>query len=1670
MAEFEQIESVQSTGGGEPPVKGLYEALKADKELGSVFGKYSQQQFEQKLKSDKNAASELRGIAISKGLYKTDKDFDAAIFGVKPAAPVKPAATVPAAPVAEKKPKEEKGFIRTAMTEGIPGVVAKLSTTPFGESLGQTLSQTSKITGEPVKKKEDAGIIYGKRTPLDDYEKIQQQYIDIDKVYVQANNKANPSGAATGRGVLPEPISPDLIKERESRRKKSDAILAQSSPEIDAWAESIIGNKDKNIPSKISLSLDKNEKVNLPRALYKNNAGNLTVDDALTDKFAKEEVRRRGLPENGVVYKLLKNALDRKIPYEIARPIIESEAERNFFKENGISITDAKAKDFTQQLGGTESEQRALNQATAKIGSQIVTERDAKIGEVTSRLKSLQEKQRKTMDEDQEGMGAYNAVRQDMFDQYQTLVNEGKLSAEKATEYINSKEVNDAANKARNEVLQKKYGSQMTKDYGDYLTAYSNINSRYKARYTRESDEAQAIANAQLDKRVAALKAKYKPSDAFIAKYKKAYKAASDKYFNQKEFEDVSREYGADAVDRITRSILSSFGDGIRGLGTSFNVPDAEQFGEVLASNFRGANIKIKEGAEGWKQALNPFDPAAQQSFGQLIGRMAPSLAASAAVGAASGGLGLGTLPSAIAAGFAGGVMETADITGSMYNDVLEQTGDYAKATQAANAAFKSQMQIAPVYALDAFAFFPKLFRGLKYGKSVIGRSVMGAGTEYATEMLQELPQNVYEELIRKGVAEDKPYDPSIGSMLANTTIERINETAKQLTGTLLLAGAPSLFSDAGENMNKMVAKRAAQAYYAKNVLTDASHPALILENQSQFLQKAFGSRGKNFANAMIGTFLINGNLTKEQAQALTNKMQNYEKFNNSIAAEKKANKGVSQLDNPLAKQGAFLLFDRFMTARASKNEEAAKAAYQKYLDFRTGKGGDLVLVRLADGTMSVYTYDDFDTLLDNPRMQDLVREQGFQLTPFSQDPNDAMVGALNQKLQAIAETPTTAQQDENFVAPDDNKILEAQQRTGYQVPSPLANLPQEINDALQAASENLEGFDPQMVNDASNYLYKLYNIAVAQLRSTTRNLTKEQISDQVKQLEAALDLLVNYQNRLATGEMEIEEGVQGEESTQQPPAPPAAPAPGTPQLSVMSDDEIIAQMTEEDKDRYYEALLDGSTREAASVIAAYRGRNVQAGAEANEVEEAANSVRESVKEAGIDVSLIETEEEYNRLVEQYGGRGQAASQGMFFGDDGKIFINRQRLDGGWGTTVIFHEGTHPVLNIIRNTNPDLYYKVLSGLKKLSEKNNALKAIYTKVSEVEVEQARIDDEFLTETIGQIGSGKFSLSDIPSTLRDALVEFINKMATIMRLPNIKVSDEVAFKKLAKDIASVLKGDKKLEELVGKENIREYKDNIGQGGQARSIEKSIGKDMSMEDKDYVFYNADENIKYEVGKNKPPKFVKNGVVDRLLLGALIKYHGAQRLMYSIKNFDGPIQFLKDINEQLNDNQIAELVGLLESQKEFFEVSDFKIEDSFEKLKESQKKYGNGFADFDEALAGMESVLDTAKGMEHKMMFSKLYEQYVNKAYEILWDKYVTNEQEAQKALPAKGQARSASFSKLDQALELSPVKSKEARAALADEFGKETIDKMIEITRNFEKIINGLEEEEVVKKDCP
>ncbi|MFN5251814.1 MAG: hypothetical protein ACK5DE_12275, partial [Bacteroidota bacterium] len=89
---------------------------------------------------------------------------------------------------------------------------------------------------------------------------------------------------------------------------------------------------------------------------------------------------------------------------------------------------------------------------------------------------------------------------------------------------------------------------------------------------------------------------------------------------------------------------------------------------------------------------------------------------------------------------------------------------------------------------------------------------------------------------------------------------------------------------------------------------------------------------------------------------------------------------------------------------------------------------------------------------------------------------------------------------------------------------------------------------------------------------------------------------------------------------------------------------------------------------------------------ETSEGEEAVPLIEQSLSESGIKVD-VKDDADYNNddRIKRSQGRG---SEGMFVADDGTIILNRDKIKGEWGKTIVFHEGIHPVVNIIRNTDP----------------------------------------------------------------------------------------------------------------------------------------------------------------------------------------------------------------------------------------------------------------------------------------------------------------------------------------------------------------------------------------------
>ncbi len=175
---------------------------------------------------------------------------------------------------------------------------------------------------------------------------------------------------------------------------------------------------------------------------------------------------------------------------------------------------------------------------------------------------------------------------------------------------------------------------------------------------------------------------------------------------------------------------------------------------------------------------------------------------------------------------------------------------------------------------------------------------------------------------------------------------------------------------------------------------------------------------------------------------------------------------------------------------------------------------------------------------------------------------------------------------------------------------------------------------------------------------------------------------------------------------------------------------------------------------------------------------------------------------------------GKNTSQGMFLSQEGTVVINEDMLPSEWGKTVIFHEGTHPIINIIRNVEPKLYKQLVAAAKEEAKSNPEVNAILQQIknSKAYGDEFTRNDELVVEMIARVASGKLNLNDVKPSLKQAFIDFVNKIAKMMGLkPVLSDSDQVAFSRLANQISNNLNAGRDIAEIVGVENVGKFSNN-------------------------------------------------------------------------------------------------------------------------------------------------------------------------------------------------------------------------------------------------------------------
>jgi hypothetical protein len=210
------------------------------------------------------------------------------------------------------------------------------------------------------------------------------------------------------------------------------------------------------------------------------------------------------------------------------------------------------------------------------------------------------------------------------------------------------------------------------------------------------------------------------------------------------------------------------------------------------------------------------------------------------------------------------------------------------------------------------------------------------------------------------------------------------------------------------------------------------------------------------------------------------------------------------------------------------------------------------------------------------------------------------------------------------------------------------------------------------------------------------------------------------------------------------------------------------------------------------------------------ENQSAIDALSNFLNQSGITVEVVDSKTfKENSQKKNFSGN----ADGVFLVGEGKVLLNIDKIENQWGKTIIFHEGIHPVINIIRNTNAKLYDAIVQGIRLEAKKNKAVAAAVAQVESSEGYKSKgkdfIEDETVVEVLARVASGKIKLSEVRLTLKERMVNMLNKIADVLRLPQISLtSTDAQFKSFAAKLSAALQKGGKLSDIVGEENVTNF----------------------------------------------------------------------------------------------------------------------------------------------------------------------------------------------------------------------------------------------------------------------
>ena len=1152
------------------------------------------------------------------------------------------------------------------------------------------------------------------------------------------------------------------------------------------------------------------------------------IDMDKVDEEAIAIAEKYNLPTDGEAWRLLKNKIKNQVAFEIRRPAAleklkatepELYKKRQELFESGFTFDDSTYARVESELIGLQSQY----EQDAKNEFNII---DA---EYKSKAEALNSQ-----------YAQFNAATEAKQGELTKLYQSGqidRLAYESAWGQLEEEK------KANHENYTKEFPSPE-----EYVRKSNEINSKYNRKFDLQKKSLVDKADAEIKAAYQKYASEYKEDPELLRQMNEAYSKA---------FEDAEKEAldkmgeAADLsvipLSRFYQSTLSSLGGVFKGWGGSLDSKAFEVLGESMEQNFMMPAAKT----EGFKDWLNPQN--LQLLSGQLAGSMIPSVTVTATATALTGGMGIVPL---VAGGLVGWGSETVDIVGRSYLDTFDRTnGNVVEANKAAERSLQSQYDLMWTYSLDALPFLKGSW--LTKIPRAGARMAAGGAIELGTEFIQEYPQNIAEENISRG------QDPwtNLGQALQDT--DKMKQTLISI-GPVAALGA---VGQVGSNSRKQQAIDRYVALQQKSELSSA-----LPDQRRQYIQSMVFDRGSKFASGVVGALYANGNIDQDMAADMLMQVAKADRIRES--------------GKEAGLKGDKLNIYGFYTARAEEAErnaakfgndpilsESYKQMAKQYrdagLDFMKGGKPDLLTITYADKSQEFLMPEDVNALFANPaaltslnkkkisieayndkgesikvldelksRAETYASEKRYIAPVTRTSPLQAQRDAIQQRIQeldkqgpemtakerakAIKDIEDQAAQEEKTSDQRDLEIEALQAKREALGVSEVDAFFSDMKPLVGTTVQRLEQGQnaPQSaIKVASDYLYAKYKELTAMKSDPNRMMTIAQIDSIQAQLEQDLQTLegnppsqqtqTNDQENIQGLPSEI--GVGQESITTQPVEGTSEEAPATGGVLQAQEEVVTPQVTEEPAPK-----APRKTRLAKLF-------------ETSEGEEAVPLIEQSLSESGIKVE-VKDDADYNNddRIKRSQGRG---SEGMFVADDGTIILNRDKIKGEWGKTIVFHEGIHPVVNIIRNTDPKRYKAIVEGLKAEAARNTEVAKAAADIAASEEYQRRgpesIEDETVVETMARVATGDVNIDKFNPTFREKFIEFMNDIAKALGLkPILTNSPRMEVQRLAGQINKMLNEGGKISDVVGKKNVKEFQ--YTEAAQKRAVSIAKGKE--------------------------------------------------------------------------------------------------------------------------------------------------------------------------------------------------------------------------------------------------